>query len=53
MLAGFLGGLGYAVFAPTTYTATAYVLVVDAGKGQSGPAAVSFAQAFGRLAPLP
>ncbi|NKZ08956.1 hypothetical protein HGB48_35220, partial [Actinomadura latina] len=53
VLAGFLGGLGYALFAPTTYTATAFVLVVDAGDGQSGPAAVSFAQAYGRLAPLP
>ncbi|MEU8117769.1 hypothetical protein AB0C21_03565 [Spirillospora sp. NPDC049024] len=53
VLAGLLGGLGYAVFAPTTYTATAFVMVVDDGEGQSGPAAVSFAQAFGRLAPLP
>ncbi|MFB4308256.1 Wzz/FepE/Etk N-terminal domain-containing protein [Actinomadura sp. GTD37] len=52
VLAGFLGGLGYALFAPTTYTATAFVLVVEDG-GESGPAAVSFAQAFGRLAPLP
>ncbi|QKW33235.1 hypothetical protein HUT06_03635 [Actinomadura sp. NAK00032] len=53
VLAGFLGGLGYALLAPTTYTATAFVLVVDAGDGGSGPAAVSFAQAYGRLAPLP
>ncbi|MER7545521.1 Wzz/FepE/Etk N-terminal domain-containing protein [Actinomadura sp.] len=53
VLAGFLGGLGYALFAPTTYTATAFVLVVDSADGQSGPAAVSFAQAYGRLAPLP
>jgi hypothetical protein len=53
VLSGFLGGLGYAMFAPTTYTATAYVLVVDDGDGGQGPAAVSFAQAFGRLAPLP
>jgi hypothetical protein len=53
VLSGFLGGLGYALFAPTTYTATAYVLVVDDGDGGQGPAAVSFAQAFGRLAPLP
>ncbi|NDU76785.1 hypothetical protein GWI34_29775 [Actinomadura sp. DSM 109109] len=52
-LTGLLGGLGYALFAPTTYTATAFVLVVESGEGQSGPAAVSFAQAFGRLAPLP
>ncbi|WP_255204933.1 Wzz/FepE/Etk N-terminal domain-containing protein [Actinomadura sp. BRA 177] len=52
VLAGLLGGLGYGLFAPTTYTATAFVLVVDDG-GDSGPAAVSFAQAFGRLAPLP
>lgn len=53
VLAGLLGGLGYALFAPTTYTATAFVLVVESGEGRSGPAAVSFAQAFGRLAPLP
>ncbi|WP_131764056.1 hypothetical protein, partial [Actinomadura fibrosa] len=54
VLTGFLGGLGYALLAPTVYTATAYVLVVDDGaQGQDGPAAVSFAQAFGRLAPLP
>ncbi|TDD79652.1 hypothetical protein E1293_22850, partial [Actinomadura darangshiensis] len=54
VLAGFLGGLGYALFAPTTYTATAFVLVVDdGGGGDQGPAAVSFAQAYGRLAPLP
>ncbi|WP_346042001.1 hypothetical protein [Actinomadura chokoriensis] len=53
VLAGLLGGLGYGLLAPTTYTATAFVLVVDAGDGQSGPAAVSFAQAYGRLAPLP
>ncbi|XRQ10207.1 hypothetical protein ACN3XK_04685 [Actinomadura welshii] len=55
ILAGLLGGLGYAMFAPTTYTATAFVLVVekDAEGGQAGPAAVSFAQAYGRLAPLP
>ncbi|MGP4029317.1 Wzz/FepE/Etk N-terminal domain-containing protein [Actinomadura sp. 3N407] len=54
VLAGFLGGLGYALFAPTTYTAAAFVLVVEEGEsGQAGPAAVSFAQAYGRLAPLP
>ncbi|TDC02155.1 hypothetical protein [Actinomadura bangladeshensis] len=53
VLAGLLGGLGYGLLAPTTYTATAFVLVVEAGDGQSGPAAVSFAQAYGRLAPLP
>jgi hypothetical protein len=53
VLAGFLGGLGYALLAPTTYTATAFVLVVNARDGESGPAAVSFAQAYGRLAPLP
>ncbi|MFA1546734.1 Wzz/FepE/Etk N-terminal domain-containing protein [Actinomadura chokoriensis] len=53
VLAGLLGGLGYALFAPTTYTATAFVLVVENGNGESGPAAVSFAQAYGRLAPLP
>ncbi|WP_131743367.1 hypothetical protein, partial [Actinomadura roseirufa] len=53
VLGGLLCGLGYALVAPTAYTATAYVLVVDNGGGQSGPAAVSFAQAYGRLAPLP
>ncbi|TDE27143.1 hypothetical protein [Actinomadura sp. 6K520] len=55
VVAGFLGGLGYGLFAPTTYTAAAFVIVVeeDQAGGQSGPAAVSFAQAYGRLAPLP
>ncbi|TDC45777.1 lipopolysaccharide biosynthesis protein [Actinomadura sp. KC345] len=54
VLAGFLGGLGYALLAPTTYTAAAFVLVVDEGQGgRTGPAAVNFAQAYGRLAPLP
>ncbi|WP_433476055.1 Wzz/FepE/Etk N-terminal domain-containing protein [Spirillospora sp. CA-142024] len=54
VLAGLLGGLGYALLAPTTYTATAFVLVVEGGNGgDTGPAAVSFAQAYGRLAPLP
>ncbi|TDC67829.1 hypothetical protein E1200_13625 [Actinomadura sp. GC306] len=55
VVAGFLGGLGYALFAPSTYTASAYVIVVEEGAagGQSGPTAVSFAQVYGRLAPLP
>ncbi|WP_147339658.1 Wzz/FepE/Etk N-terminal domain-containing protein [Actinomadura spongiicola] len=54
VLAGLLGGLGYALFAPTTYTANAFVLVVEeTGDGRTAPAAVSFAQAYGRLAPLP
>ncbi|WP_067451885.1 Wzz/FepE/Etk N-terminal domain-containing protein [Actinomadura macra] len=54
VLAGVLGGLGYSLFTPATYTATAFVLVVDQGEnGGAGPAAVSFAQAYGRLAPLP
>ncbi|WP_131732437.1 YveK family protein [Actinomadura formosensis] len=53
VLTGSLGGLGYTLLAPATYTATAYVLVVNGGSDQSGPAAVSFAQVFGRLAPLP
>ncbi|GAA0589030.1 hypothetical protein [Actinomadura livida] len=55
VVAGFLGGLGYGLLAPTTYTAAAFVIVVeeDAAGGQSGPAAVSFAQAYGRLAPMP
>ncbi|WP_242882366.1 hypothetical protein [Actinomadura litoris] len=54
VLTGTLGGLGYSLVVPATYTATAYVLVVDEGAGGArGPAAVSFAQAYGRLAPLP
>ncbi|MCP9951511.1 hypothetical protein [Actinomadura madurae] len=53
VLAGGLGGLGYALFTPSTYTATSFVMVVDERDGGAGPAAVSFAQAFGRLAPLP
>ncbi|QXJ22676.1 hypothetical protein AGRA3207_003719 [Actinomadura graeca] len=54
LLAGVLGGLGYSLFTPPTYTATAFVLVVDQGQnGGAGPQAVSFAQAYGRLAPLP
>ena len=54
VLAGFLGGLGYALLAPTTYTAAAFVLVVDEEQGdRTGPAAVNFAQAYGRLAALP
>ncbi|WUH98938.1 hypothetical protein OHR68_36410 [Spirillospora sp. NBC_00431] len=53
VLAGFLGGLGYGLYAPATYTATAFVLVVDdVGADRSGPAAMSFAQLYGRLAPL-
>ncbi|WP_242908120.1 hypothetical protein [Actinomadura terrae] len=54
VLTGTLGGLGYSLVVPATYTATAYVLVVGEGPGgATGPAAVSFAQAYGRLAPLP
>lgn len=53
VLTGFLGGLVYTLLTPATYTATAYVLVVSGGGDQAGPAAVSFAQVFGRLAPLP
>ncbi|TDB76879.1 hypothetical protein E1264_37950 [Actinomadura sp. KC216] len=53
VLAGMLGGLGYALYAPATYTASAFVLVVDeVGPDRSGPAALSFAQLYGRLAPL-
>ncbi|MFI0482572.1 hypothetical protein [Actinomadura sp. 9N215] len=53
VLAGFLGGLGYGLYAPATYTASAFVLVVDdVGADRSGPAAMSYAQLYGRLAPL-
>ncbi|TYB48978.1 hypothetical protein [Actinomadura chibensis] len=52
VVAGFLGGLGYVLIVPATYTANAYVLVVNDARAD-GPAAVNFAQTFGRLAPLP
>ncbi|MFC4054226.1 hypothetical protein ACFOY4_31420 [Actinomadura syzygii] len=52
VVAGFLGGLGYVLLVPATYTANAYVLVVNDAR-TDGPAAVNFAQTFGRLAPLP
>ncbi|TDD27447.1 lipopolysaccharide biosynthesis protein [Actinomadura sp. KC06] len=53
VLAGVLGGLGYGLYAPATYTADAFVLVVDdVGPDRAGPAALSFAQLYGRLAPL-
>jgi len=51
VLVGFLGGLGYGLLKPPSYTATAFVLVV--GQPDAGIAAVQFAQAYTRLAPLP
>ncbi|MFD0905479.1 Wzz/FepE/Etk N-terminal domain-containing protein [Actinomadura sediminis] len=51
-LVGLLGGVAYTLFTPPNYTATAFVLVVEGEKEQAG-GAVSFAQAYGRLAPLP
>lgn len=47
-LLGLLVGLGYAVLAPPTYTARAYVLVVADTPGDGAPA-VSYAQAYARL----
>ncbi|RSN68939.1 Wzz/FepE/Etk N-terminal domain-containing protein [Actinomadura sp. WAC 06369] len=52
-LVGLLGGTAYTLFTPPTYTATAFVLVVEDGDRQTGGGAVGFAQAYGRLAPLP
>ncbi|GGV17568.1 hypothetical protein GCM10010182_43500 [Actinomadura cremea] len=52
-LVGLLGGAAYTLFTPPSYTATAFVLVVEDGQEQAGGSAVSFAQAYGRLAPLP
>ena len=51
VVAGILGGLGYGTFKTPTYTATAFVLVV--GQPDEGLAAVNYAQAYARLAPLP
>jgi hypothetical protein len=51
VIAGVLGGLGYGTFKSPTYSATAFVLVV--GQPDAGLAAVNFAQAYARLAPLP
>ncbi|MBE1531766.1 Wzz/FepE/Etk N-terminal domain-containing protein [Actinomadura algeriensis] len=51
-LVGLIGGGAYALFAPPSYTATAFVLVVD-DKQRDGSDAVGYAQAYGRLAPLP
>jgi capsular polysaccharide biosynthesis protein len=50
VLACLLAGLGYGLFKAPTYSATAYVLVVSDPDG--GPAAVNFAQAYGRLASM-
>ena len=55
VLVGLLSGLGYGLLAPSTYTAAAFVLVVEDGTdgARTGPTAVSFAQTYGRLATLP
>ena len=45
-----LAGLAYGLFKAPTYSATSYVLVVSDPDG--GPAAVNFAQAYGRLASM-
>jgi capsular polysaccharide biosynthesis protein len=47
---GVLGGLGYGLFMPPTYSATAFVLVV--GEPSAGPTSVNYAQAYARLAPM-
>ncbi|MBW8486897.1 hypothetical protein [Actinomadura parmotrematis] len=50
--AGLLGGAGYALLKPPSYTASAYAVVV-ADRADGGPSATNFAQAYGRLAALP
>ncbi|WP_067480083.1 hypothetical protein [Actinomadura hibisca] len=50
--AGLLSGLGYGLVKPPSYSASAHVIVV-AQSADAGPAATSFAQAYGRLASLP
>ncbi|QFG23685.1 Wzz/FepE/Etk N-terminal domain-containing protein [Actinomadura sp. WMMB 499] len=52
-LIGLLGGFAYTLFATPSYTATAFVLVVEDGEQPAGGTAAGFAQAYGRLAPLP
>jgi capsular polysaccharide biosynthesis protein len=52
VIAGMLTGLGYGLFKTPGYSATSYVLVVSQ-PDEGPPAAVSFAQAYGRLAALP
>ncbi|MEV5826009.1 Wzz/FepE/Etk N-terminal domain-containing protein [Spirillospora sp. NPDC052242] len=52
-LVGLLGGAAYTLFTPPSYTATAFVLVVENENEQAGGGAVGYAQAYGRLAPLP
>ncbi|WP_433331196.1 hypothetical protein [Spirillospora sp. CA-294931] len=48
---GLLAGIGYGTLKPKTYSAEAHVMVI--AQDDSGPLAASFAQALGRLAPLP
>lgn len=50
VLSGFLSGLAYGLVKPPTYSATAFVLIVS--QREPGSAAVNFAQAYARLAPL-
>ncbi|WP_018654389.1 Wzz/FepE/Etk N-terminal domain-containing protein [Actinomadura flavalba] len=50
--AGTAAGAGYALIKTPEYTATAHVIVVT-DADDSGPAAVNFAQVYGRLATLP
>jgi uncharacterized protein involved in exopolysaccharide biosynthesis len=52
VIAGLLTGLGYGLFKTPAYSATSYVLVVSQAD-DGPPAAISFAQAYGRLAALP
>lgn len=51
LIGGLLGAL-YAVLAPPTYTADAYVIVVAADPGSQTPA-MDFAQAYGRIVDQP
>ncbi|MEW2357923.1 glycosyltransferase [Spirillospora sp. NPDC029432] len=51
-VAGLLAGLGYGLFKAPAYSATSYVLIVSQ-PAEAAPVAVSFAQAYGRLAALP
>ncbi|MFB4319654.1 glycosyltransferase [Actinomadura sp. 21ATH] len=49
---GLLAGLGYGLYKAPAYSATSYVLIVSQHT-DGPPVAVSFAQAYGRLAALP
>ncbi|MFI0351825.1 hypothetical protein [Actinomadura sp. 9N407] len=52
VIAGLLTGLGYGLLKTPAYSATSYVLLVSQND-EGPPVAVSFAQAYGRLAALP